>query len=40
GSDTYIPVKEAEKENGAKNRTKNEPIKRAEKEEVVEAPSS
>ncbi|GJQ90556.1 MAK10-like protein [Tanacetum coccineum] len=35
-----ILVKEAEKENGAENRTKNEPIKRGEKEEVVEAPSS
>ncbi|GJW43970.1 hypothetical protein Tco_0072769 [Tanacetum coccineum] len=31
GSDTEMPVKEAEIENGAKNRTKNEPIKRAEK---------
>ncbi|GKE29040.1 zinc finger, CCHC-type containing protein [Tanacetum coccineum] len=33
-------VKEAEKENEAENGTKNEPIKRAEREEVVEAPSS
>ncbi|GJW59342.1 hypothetical protein Tco_0106073 [Tanacetum coccineum] len=32
-------VKETETENGAENRTKNEPIKKAEKE-AVEAPSS
>ncbi|GJV99236.1 reverse transcriptase domain-containing protein [Tanacetum coccineum] len=31
-------VKKAEKENEAENGTKNEPIKRAEREEVVEAP--
>ncbi|GJZ57368.1 zinc finger, CCHC-type containing protein [Tanacetum coccineum] len=40
GSDTEMPVKKAEKENEAENGTKNEPIKRAEREEVVEAPSS
>ncbi|GJV44954.1 MAK10-like protein [Tanacetum coccineum] len=40
GSDTEIPVKEAETENGAENRIKNEPIKRDEKEEGVEAPNS
>ncbi|GJY75241.1 hypothetical protein Tco_0480357 [Tanacetum coccineum] len=45
--DAKMPLKEAEKENEAKNRTKNEPIKsakkeltRAEEEEAVEAPSS
>ncbi|GJZ44789.1 retrovirus-related pol polyprotein from transposon TNT 1-94 [Tanacetum coccineum] len=38
--DTEMPVKEAETENGAENRIKNEPIKRDEKEEGVEAPSS
>ncbi|GKC25521.1 zinc finger, CCHC-type containing protein, partial [Tanacetum coccineum] len=32
--------KEAETKNGAENRTKNKPIKKAEKEEAVEAPSS
>ncbi|GJT59206.1 hypothetical protein Tco_1002739 [Tanacetum coccineum] len=40
GSDTEMPVKEAKTENGAENRIKNEPIKRDENEEVVEAPSS
>ncbi|GKA63675.1 zinc finger, CCHC-type containing protein [Tanacetum coccineum] len=40
GSNAEMPVKEAETENGAKNRIKNEPIKRDEKEETVEAPSS
>ncbi|GJV64535.1 hypothetical protein Tco_1475363, partial [Tanacetum coccineum] len=39
-SDTKIPVKEDETKNRAEIRTKNEPIKRAEKEEAVEAPSS
>nr|GEV50884.1 hypothetical protein [Tanacetum cinerariifolium] len=40
GSDPEMLVKEAEKENEAKNGTKNEPIKRAEREEALEAPSS
>ncbi|GKB77660.1 zinc finger, CCHC-type containing protein [Tanacetum coccineum] len=40
GSDTKIPIMEDETNNRAENRTKNEPIKRAEKEEAVEAPSS
>ncbi|GJV06835.1 hypothetical protein Tco_1344491 [Tanacetum coccineum] len=40
GSDTKMSVKEVETENEAKNRIKNEPIKRAEKEEAVEAPNS
>ncbi|GKD48638.1 zinc finger, CCHC-type containing protein, partial [Tanacetum coccineum] len=40
GSDTKMPVKKSEKENEAKNGTKNEPIKRAEREEAVEAPNS
>ncbi|GJS59410.1 zinc finger, CCHC-type containing protein [Tanacetum coccineum] len=40
GLGTEMPVKEAETENGAKNRIKNEPIKRDEKGEGVEAPSS
>ncbi|GJW46966.1 MAK10-like protein [Tanacetum coccineum] len=47
GSDTGMPLKEAEKENEAKNGTKNEPVKSAEKkltqikeEESVEAPDS
>ncbi|GKB70307.1 hypothetical protein Tco_0931719 [Tanacetum coccineum] len=31
GSDTKMPVKEAETKNGAENRTKNKPIKRSEK---------
>ncbi|GJY22515.1 MAK10-like protein [Tanacetum coccineum] len=38
--DTEMPVKEAETENEAENRIENEAIKRDEKEEVVEAPSS
>nr|GFD23386.1 hypothetical protein [Tanacetum cinerariifolium] len=37
-SNTEMLVKEAETENGAENKTKNKPIKRAEKEEVMEAP--
>ncbi|GKB73871.1 zinc finger, CCHC-type containing protein [Tanacetum coccineum] len=40
GLDTEMPVKEAETENGAENRIKNEPNKRDKKEEGVEAPSS
>ncbi|GJX57659.1 hypothetical protein Tco_0287556 [Tanacetum coccineum] len=40
GSDTKMPVQEVETENGAENIIKNEPIKRDEKEGVVEAPSS
>ncbi|GJU55250.1 hypothetical protein Tco_1228964 [Tanacetum coccineum] len=40
GSGTEMPVKEAKTENGAENRIKNEPIKRDEKGEGVEAPSS
>ncbi|GJU69700.1 hypothetical protein Tco_1255959 [Tanacetum coccineum] len=40
GLDTEMPIKEAKTENGAENRIKNEPIKRDENEEVVEAPSS
>nr|GEX77693.1 putative ribonuclease H-like domain-containing protein [Tanacetum cinerariifolium] len=39
-TDTEMPVKEVKLENGAENRTKNEPINRAEKEEAVKAPSS
>ncbi|GJT92771.1 MAK10-like protein [Tanacetum coccineum] len=39
-SDTKMPVKKAEKENKTKNGTKNETIKRVEREEVVEAPNS
>nr|GEV67068.1 hypothetical protein [Tanacetum cinerariifolium] len=35
-----VSVKEAETKNGAENRTKNKPIKKAKKEEAVEAPSS
>nr|GFC42604.1 hypothetical protein [Tanacetum cinerariifolium] len=35
-----MPVKEAEKETKAKNRTKNKPIKRAEREETAKASSS
>nr|GFB99341.1 hypothetical protein [Tanacetum cinerariifolium] len=35
-----MPVKEAEKENEAENGTKNEPIRKARKEETTEAPSS
>ncbi|GJY74964.1 zinc finger, CCHC-type containing protein [Tanacetum coccineum] len=40
GSDAEILVKEVETENGTENRIKNESIKRDEKEEGVEAPSS
>ncbi|GJW05916.1 zinc finger, CCHC-type containing protein [Tanacetum coccineum] len=40
GLGTEIPVKEAKIDNGAKNRIKNKPIKRDEKGEGVEAPSS
>ncbi|GJX50688.1 MAK10-like protein [Tanacetum coccineum] len=47
GSDAWLPLKEAEKDNEAKNETKSEPIKSAEKEltqskekEAVEVPSS
>ncbi|GKB36327.1 hypothetical protein Tco_0881269 [Tanacetum coccineum] len=40
GSDTEMPVKEAETENRAENRIKNKPIKRDEKEKGVEAPNS
>ncbi|GJX41671.1 zinc finger, CCHC-type containing protein [Tanacetum coccineum] len=35
-----VSLKEAETKNGAKNKTKNKPIKKAEKKEAVEAPSS
>ncbi|GKB73621.1 MAK10-like protein, partial [Tanacetum coccineum] len=38
-SDMEMPVKKAEKENEAENGTKNDSIKRAKREEVVEAPS-
>ncbi|GKA14412.1 zinc finger, CCHC-type containing protein [Tanacetum coccineum] len=38
--DMEVSVKEAETMNGAENRAKNKPIKKAEKEEVVEALSS
>ncbi|GJV15529.1 hypothetical protein Tco_1360852 [Tanacetum coccineum] len=40
GPNTEVPVKEAETKNGAKNRIKNKPIKKDEKEEAVEAPGS
>ncbi|GKD88578.1 zinc finger, CCHC-type containing protein [Tanacetum coccineum] len=40
GPNMEVLVKEAETKNGAENRAKNKPIKKAEKEEVVEAPSS
>ncbi|GKD63516.1 hypothetical protein Tco_1305624 [Tanacetum coccineum] len=40
GIETGIPVKEAEKENKAENGIKNEPIRKAGKEETTEAPSS
>ncbi|GJW63191.1 hypothetical protein Tco_0115075 [Tanacetum coccineum] len=40
GSDTEMLVKKAEKANEAENGTKNEPVKRDEREEVLEAPSS
>ncbi|GJV07462.1 hypothetical protein Tco_1345118 [Tanacetum coccineum] len=39
-SDMKMPVKKAEKDNEAKNGTKNKPIKRAEREEAVKSPSS
>ncbi|GJT47383.1 hypothetical protein Tco_0956098 [Tanacetum coccineum] len=39
-SNTKMPVKKVEKENEAENGTKNKPIKRAEREEALEAPSS
>ncbi|GJT00021.1 MAK10-like protein [Tanacetum coccineum] len=39
-TNTEIPVKEAEKENKAKDGTKNEPIKRAKNKEAAEVPSS
>nr|GEV22949.1 hypothetical protein [Tanacetum cinerariifolium] len=35
-----VAVKEAETKNGAKNKTRNKPIKKAEEEETVEAPNS
>nr|GFA56164.1 hypothetical protein [Tanacetum cinerariifolium] len=35
-----MPVKETEKDNKEENGTKNEPIKRVEKEEAAEAPNS
>ncbi|GKF14249.1 hypothetical protein Tco_0055711 [Tanacetum coccineum] len=35
-----VSVKEVETKNGAENSTKNKPIKKAKKEEAVEAPSS
>ncbi|GJV86234.1 zinc finger, CCHC-type containing protein [Tanacetum coccineum] len=40
GTDTKMPVKEAEKKIEAGNGTKNKPIKRAEREETAEASSS
>ncbi|GJX95130.1 zinc finger, CCHC-type containing protein [Tanacetum coccineum] len=40
GTETGMPVKEAEKENEAENGIKNEPIRKAGKEETTEAPSS
>nr|GEX45485.1 hypothetical protein [Tanacetum cinerariifolium] len=40
GSNGEMPVKEAETNNGAESRLENEPIKRDEKEEAVEAPKS
>ncbi|GJT71721.1 zinc finger, CCHC-type containing protein [Tanacetum coccineum] len=39
GSDTKMPVKEAETENGAENRIKNEPIKRDEKKKEWRHPA-
>ncbi|GKA19278.1 zinc finger, CCHC-type containing protein [Tanacetum coccineum] len=39
GTEKEVSVKEAETKNGAENKTKNKPIKKAEKEEAVEAPS-
>ncbi|GKA45069.1 hypothetical protein Tco_0737865 [Tanacetum coccineum] len=38
--DMEVSVKEARTKNGAENEAKNKPIKKSEKEEVVEAPSS
>nr|GFD50977.1 hypothetical protein [Tanacetum cinerariifolium] len=40
GLDMKMPVKKAKKESGAENGTKNEPIKKAEREEAMEAPNS
>nr|GEY97382.1 hypothetical protein [Tanacetum cinerariifolium] len=40
GIETGMPVKEAEKENKAENRIKNEQIRKARKEETTEAPNS
>nr|GEW17480.1 hypothetical protein [Tanacetum cinerariifolium] len=40
GPDMELSVKEAETKNGAENGAENKPIKKAEKDEVVEAPSS
>ncbi|GKE61159.1 hypothetical protein Tco_1511526, partial [Tanacetum coccineum] len=40
GPDMEVSVKEAGTKNGAENGAKNKPIKKAEKEEVVKAPSS
>ncbi|GKF00537.1 hypothetical protein Tco_0023887, partial [Tanacetum coccineum] len=40
GLDMEMPVKKVEKENEAENGTINEPIKRAEREEALEAPTS
>ncbi|GJU15270.1 zinc finger, CCHC-type containing protein, partial [Tanacetum coccineum] len=40
GTETEVSVKEAETGNGTENKTKNKPIKKAKKEEIVEAPSS
>nr|GEW62828.1 hypothetical protein [Tanacetum cinerariifolium] len=39
-TDTEMPAKEAKKETGAENGTKNKPIKRAEREETSKASSS
>ncbi|GKB71711.1 hypothetical protein Tco_0933123 [Tanacetum coccineum] len=38
--ETEVAVKEAETKDGDENKTKNKPIKKAEKEEAVEAPNS
>nr|GEZ60646.1 MAK10-like protein [Tanacetum cinerariifolium] len=40
GPNMEVSVKETKTKNGAENRTKNKPIKKAKKEEAVEAPSS
>ncbi|GJT55628.1 hypothetical protein Tco_0990682 [Tanacetum coccineum] len=40
GPDIKVSIKEVETKNGAESRAKNKPIKKLEKEEVVEAPSS